>query len=168
LLKENLDIIFDMNSVLANGNTWIGTGNGTGIPIPFPPINQIYSLRPLSLTTVIEDDVFLFNYDYCYKPYIDDIFSSEKLILSFLDDWVLRRKKTAQVNLHPQNEKDILRLIIDWVVSNGVWNPSLPEYYTWIEERNGTLIHISDDGSYYFLPENDKICVKGAGVYESV
>jgi len=130
-----------MNSVLANGNTWIGTGNGTGIPIPFPPINQIYSLRPLSLTTVIEDDVFLFNHDYCYKPY----------------------------NMHPQNKKDILRLIIEWITRNEVWNPSLLEYYTWIEERSGILINVNNDGSFYFFPENDKICiVKGTGVYESI
>lgn len=144
-IERIIGIHFDLNSVLSNNNAWIGTGSGVGVPIPFPPIENCYSVYPLHFTTVIEDDVFLFNHQYCYKALVDDIYTTNEFITNFLNNWIIKKNKPAQVNLHPQNSKEILYLIINWKIKNKIWNPNLNEYNNWLLEKNSTVIQIEND-----------------------
>lgn len=159
-MKRQLGIHFDMNSVLANNNSWIGTGSGVGIPIPFPPINGIYNIYPLHFTTFIEDDVFLFKYEYCYKPYQNDSYSTKNLIVKFLNQWLIKMNKPAQVNLHPQNPKKFLNLIIQWSIQNKIWNPNLNEYHQWLLERNSIIIEVINKNKYKLITKSNRITVK--------
>lgn len=157
VIERGINIQFDMNSVLANNNSWIGTGSGVGIPIPYPPINNGYNINPLHFTTVIEDDVLLFDYQYCYKPFINDQYSTNNLILNFLNEWLLKKNKPAQANLHPQNSNEILCLIIDWITQNHIWNPNLNEYHQWLLERATTTIHVFSDYKYEVETKSSRI-----------
>ncbi len=160
VIERGMDIHFDMNSVLANDNSWIGTGSGVGIPIPYPPINNNYNIYPLHFTTVIEDDVFLFHYQYCYKPFISDVYSTDNLIINFLNEWLIKKNKPAQTNLHPQNSNEILCLIINWSIQNHVWNPNINEYHQWLLERATTIIQVFTDCKYEVVTTSNRINLK--------
>jgi len=160
IIEREMGIQFDMNSVLANNNSWIGTGSGVGIPIPYPPIDGKYNIYPLHFTTVIEDDVFLFKYEYCYKPFLNDSYSTKSLIIKFLNQWMIKMNKPAQINLHPQNPNDLMNLIVQWSIRNHIWNPNINEYHQWLLERNSTTIRVFDKSEYEVYTESDNIILK--------
>lgn len=148
VLEREARITFDLNCVAASGETWAGTGSGVGIPISFPPLDTdtAYELFPLQFPTLIEDDVFLFDYDYCYRSFVHGAESPTDVCLDYLDDWILERSLPAVVNLHPEHVTDSTRFLLDaileWVHIHDVWAPSLVGYAAWLAARSQVVVSV--------------------------
>ncbi len=146
-LEKDAGVFFDLNCIAVTGHSWLGTGSGTGFPISFPPQNNLFNIYPLQLPTIIEDDVFLFDYDYCYIPFKSGDRLSVFVLIEYLQTWIFNHKLPAVLNLHPEhvtpNKRIILDEIIQWISSSNLWTPSLFEFANWIEDRSHTNIEVS-------------------------
>jgi hypothetical protein len=150
-LERQCGVIFDLNCVAASGHSWLGTGSGVGFPIAFPPLEEDFSLYPLQLPTVLEDDVFLFTYDYCYRPFDDGDDLPKEAAIRFLQDWLITRRWPATVNLHPEHiaaeTRGLLDAVLEWASSANLWMPSLREFAEWLEARSSTLVEVTLEGN---------------------
>jgi|SRR5271157_519307 len=121
-LARDAGVLFDFNCVAASGKTWCGTACGIGTPLPFPPLDSRFSVLPLHLPTVIEDDVFLFEYGYCYRAFASGDRLPIDCALNFLDDWVLCCDKPAVINVHPEHvethNNHLFEGILEWCERN--------------------------------------------------
>jgi hypothetical protein len=106
------------------------------------------SSRPLHLPTVLEDDVFLYDYDYCYRPHGGGDSFAADLIVRFLDDWLLQQQWPAVVNLHPEHvdptHNAVMNAVLSWASAAGVWMPTLDTFIAWIEARSRCHIDVID------------------------
>lgn len=139
-LEREAEVAFDLNCVAASGRTWLGNSSGLAFPIPFVPLDEErFTFVPLHLPTSIEDDVYLYNYDYCYRPYVHGDSLAEDLLTSFLDEWLLHRGWPLVANLHPEHvyapRNYVMRALLDWASTAGIWMPTLESFCDWIEAR---------------------------------
>lgn len=145
-LGKDAKVFFDLNCVAASGHTWLGTGSGVGIPIAFPPQKNVFHSYPMQLPTIFEDDVFLFEHDYCYKPFKDGDKLALSTVIDFLNEWIVIKNLPAVVNLHPEHvNTDVgvfLNKIAQWASVSKIWSPTLFEYYNWIRKKNRACIEI--------------------------
>ena len=150
-LEVDHDVTFDLNCVAVNDQTWLGSASGVAFPIAYPPRSRGFRREPLHLPTCVEDDVFLFTLDYCYKPYLDGDQSPSSTIATFLDDCVLKQGNPAVLNLHPEHVESRTRYLLDavlaWAANTDVWTPSLRMFGDWLEERERSRLSITVDGS---------------------
>lgn len=139
-IAAKLGISFDLNCVASSERTWIGTGSGIGIPLPYPKLQKTVFQVP----TIIEDDVFIYDLDYCYKSFQTGVLFSDDLCLYFLETWILKYNLPCVVNLHPEHirpqHRSLFDRISDWAFSNNVWSPSLSEYGQWLNNRTQARI----------------------------
>jgi len=143
-LENNYQIDFDLNCVAASGRTWIGSGSGLGHPLPFWDNERKTLTTILQLPTIIEDDVFLYNFDYCYKPFITGAYLPTDMCIEFLNYWLIEKELPCCINLHPEHIKHKYALlsknIVGWLREKGIWAPNLYEFSNWIKKRNSTMI----------------------------
>lgn len=167
--EEEQQVIFNLNCVTAHNNTWIGSASGIAYPIPYPrEITIMDNFLPLHLPTIIEDDVFLYKLDYCYKSLTDGDTMAYDAILSFLETWIVRRRWPLIANLHPEhgttNNRGIFTCILQWANSSEIWMPGLSEFWYWISSRNKVELSISSDEKNQLLqihlPNDIRICLK--------
>lgn len=106
----------ELNLVAASGRSWIGTPTGIGWPLSVRVSSR--SRPPLwIIPTVLEDDVFLFDEEYCYTHSHDVHRDMPRHFLrEFLNYWYLFRGLPICVNLHPEHVVDPLRWVMDTVV----------------------------------------------------
>jgi hypothetical protein len=167
-LCREWNVIFNLNCITAGYNTWIGSGSGVGFPIAFPPIKNIFSDIPLHLPTIIEDDVFIFDHEYCYKYHKDGDSATSDTVIQFLNNWVLKWRKPATVNFHPEhtqiNNSWLLDIVIDWCSQNNIWTPSLEEFRQWLIHRRECIItvtnenHIQNECEIYRAKVHERKC----------
>ncbi len=157
-IERKLDVIFDLNCVAVNDSCWMGTGSGVGFPIPFPPQNDIFSFFPLQLPTIIEDDVFLFNHDYCFKDYVSGDRTAVLSSIDFIYDWVISKRMPATLNLHPEHVTNNSRMLLDEVLNiiekHDIWTPSLEEFSNWLQGRNNIEFDINYSDSDMLITIN--------------
>jgi hypothetical protein len=151
MLENNRLVDFDLNCVAASGRTWIGSGSGLGQPLPFWDNERGTLSTILQLPTIIEDDVFIYDFDYCYKPYKTGVYLSIDLCIEFLKHWIFEKKLPCCINLHPEHIKPEYPLLIYKIVSclfeKGIWAPNLDEFSSWIKKRNSTKIHVNNQAT---------------------
>jgi hypothetical protein len=144
-------VAFDLNCVAANGQLWGGSASGVGFPMRYPPLAGRYEKLPLHLPTVVEDDVFLFSHDYCYRPTRESPAGATDAVISILDSWVLENHCPACLNLHPEHvepsNSHVLAAVIQWCRQNSIWAPSLDEYSDFVRRRETAIISVLSNGS---------------------
>ncbi|MCJ7812316.1 hypothetical protein MUP95_03220, partial [bacterium] len=137
-LEQDEKVFFDLNCVASSEATWIGTGSGIGFPIPFPPDNNKFFIYPLQIPTLFEDDVFLFDHDYCYKPFQNGDSLTVAFVLNYLQEWISNKQLPAVLNLHPEHVTPFTRVLLDkiieWISISNLWTPTLHEFANWIND----------------------------------
>jgi len=147
-LECEIPVLFDLNCVAASGKTFIGSASGIGFPLAFPPKvdHVVFEQHPLHFPTLIEDDVFLFDYDYCYKSFDFGDRLSIQVCTDFLEEWLIKNRLPALVNLHPEHvtveTKIILEAILKFKSENNIWAPNLLDFAKWIDERSKTKLNV--------------------------
>lgn len=149
-LEHDAGVGFDLNCVAASGCSWLGSASGLAFPIPFWPMaGREFSHLPLHLPTSIEDDVYLYDHDYCYKRQTNGDSFADDLLIRFLDDWVLRRRWPVVANLHPEHvttpHNRVMDAVLEWASTAHVWMPTLESFLDWIEARLACRIHVIDE-----------------------
>lgn len=149
-LERDAGVGFDLNCVAASGCSWLGSASGLAFPIPFWPLaGRKFSHLPLHLPTIIEDDVYLYDHDYCYKRHTHGDSFAEDLMIRFLDDWVRRRRWPVVANLHPEHvaapHSGVMDAVLEWASGVQVWMPTLESFVDWIETRLACRIHVVDE-----------------------
>jgi len=149
-MEKESRVIFDLNCVAASGHTWLGTGSGVGFPIAYPPGDGYFLAQPLHLPTILEDDVLLFDHDYCYRSFDTGDNATITQAVDYLRMWILDKRKPAVLNLHPEHVTPATRMLLDailaWITSNNIWAPSLAEFGKWLKLRSDTRIDVISDG----------------------
>jgi hypothetical protein len=104
------------------------------------------------LPTVLEDDVLLFSFDYCYQPLISGDSLPIEAALRFLEDCIIVKKKPAVLNLHPEHitikKRWLLDAVLIWASSINIWTPSLQEFGSWINARAKVDLEVSSTMGY--------------------
>jgi hypothetical protein len=151
LLEREWNIGFDFNCVAVFDRCWLGSASSVALPTPLLPQLPAFPRLPLHLPTVVEDDVFLFSHDYCYRAYADGDSGPSDTVARFLDKWILQLSYPAVVNYHPEHVVPDLRHLFDslceWVRSRSVWAPSIDEYSRWLKARAQARIDVQSTGT---------------------
>jgi hypothetical protein len=134
----DLGVRADLNLVAADGKCWLG------IPTGVAQANAVLSISSgvhfWEIPTVIEDEVFLYDLDYCFHRSGDlRAMYPFAVITDFLDYWVLQAGRPACVNLHPEHVSGdygkVLAAVLGWARANGVRMPSMTTYIAELEGR---------------------------------
>ena len=145
-MERKSGALFDLNCVAASGHTWLGTGSGVGFPVAYPPADGIFLAQPLHLPTIIEDDVLIFDHDYCYHSFETGDKATIPQALDYLRMWILDKKKPAVLNLHPEHVTQSTRILLDailkWIGENNIWAPTLAEFGEWLKLRSETRLDV--------------------------
>ena len=146
-LAAKHNIHYDFNCVASSENSWIGTGSGIGLPIPIPYFFDV--MCPVfHFPTIIEDDVFIYDYDYCYKSFITGVFFSDDVCIDYLHQWLFNYMLPCAINLHPEHIRSEHRFVLDrilnWASVHKIWAPSLDEYDDWQNTRESANIKVQD------------------------
>jgi hypothetical protein len=128
---RNEGVKADLNLVAADGKSWIGTPTGLGVP--GLDVDDESNAGLWVIPTHLEDEVFLYDLDYCYGNSRDRRAGDPMgVVRDFLELWVLGEGKVACVNLHPEHIDGeygrILRCVLDWGVANTVAMPNLDTF----------------------------------------
>lgn len=149
MLENDHHVDFDLNCVTASGRTWIGSGSGLGQPLPFWDDERGILSTLLQLPTIIEDDVFIYDFEYCYKPFRTGVYLSTDMCIEFLKNWILEKKLPCCINLHPEHIKPeyeiLIKRIVWWLRKMNIWAPNLDEFSNWIKKRNATMICVKNE-----------------------
>lgn len=137
-LLADLGMRADLNLVAADGRCWLGTP--TGLAHASAALTMANDAHFWEIPTVIEDEVFLYDLEYCFCR-SGDLRAKNPfaVITDFLDYWVLEEGRPACLNLHPEHVgRDygkVLAAVLDWAQTNRVRMPSISTYITELESR---------------------------------
>ncbi len=150
VLAATHSLPYDFNGVASSNSTWIGTGSGIGLPIPIP--SSALAPHVLHFPTIIEDDVFIYDHDYCYQSLVTGVFYSDDVCIDYLHRWLIEYKLPCAINLHPEHIRNEYRFLIDrilaWANQYQIWAPSLDEYHDWQIIRRSSCIDVLDKQIY--------------------
>lgn len=162
-LASSVGAQFELNVVTGGDGSWIGSASGVALPIPFPPYANAFVKLPLQLPTILEDDIFLYGYDYCYRQYRDGDSEAVTSVLRFMKYWLLEKRRPAVVNLHPEHVGEDKQWLLDgllqWAMANSVWMPSLAEYGDWVSSQALGQIMVGAEATQirYVHPEGNAV-----------
>ncbi len=133
---------FDFNLVAATGQTWLGTPVGIGSPLPDPFARTPNGGSVWVCPTVMEDEVFLYDLDYCFGQSGATMADRPGYyVIAFLEWWIFELGLVACVNLHPEHSRApydrIQNVILDWAHSQRVPFYVPRDYLDQLERRHG-------------------------------
>jgi hypothetical protein len=138
-------VTFDLNCVAASGATWLGSGSGAALPIPYPPIGEDWLREPLHLPTCIEDDVLLYDLDYCYRPFVTGDCSAVDAAIATIERYA-RHRAPAVLNLHPEHMRppysSFVTDLADYLQHRPGWYPTLEGYHQWLSLFSAVQIRV--------------------------